>query len=450
LLERFQESGIAGVSHAAIDETHDPDLRSWVDGATGHPDFPVQNLPLGVFSWKGDTPRGGVAIGDHILDLSGLATAGLLHGAALEAARAASGTTLNKLLALGAAPRRALRLALSRLLREGADRDAVTPWLHASAECCLHLPASIGDYTDFYAGIHHAANVGKLFRPDNPLLPNYKYVPIGYHGRASSVRVSGAPVRRPSGQIKSRDAETPVFGPTCRLDYELELGLWIGPGNELGEPILIGAASDHLAGLCLLNDWSARDVQAWEYQPLGPFLAKNFATTISPWIVTAEALAPFRIAQAPRPDNDPAPLPYLWDDADQRAGAFAIALQVFLRTARMRRDNAAPFRLSIGQAGHLYWTAAQLIAHHASNGCNLSPGDLLGTGTISAPHPGGFGSLLEITSGGRDRIALPNGETRGFLEDGDEITFAAHARADGFAPIGFGMCSGIISPARVA
>jgi fumarylacetoacetase len=447
LLERLQESGPAGVTRPAIDETHDPALRSWVRGANGHAAFPLQNLPFGVFSKPGQAPRGGVAIGDDILDLAALAGSGLAEGHAQQAAQAASGPTLNGLLALGAAPRRALRALLSRLLRTDGPRDAVRPLLHASAECTLHLPASIGDYTDFYAGIHHATNVGRLFRPDHPLLPNYKYVPIGYHGRASSVQVSGAAVKRPSGQTKSPDAEQPSFGPSRRLDYELELGLWIGPGNALGEAVTIGQAADHLAGLCLLNDWSARDVQAWEYQPLGPFLAKNFCTTISPWIVTSEALAPFRIAQAPRPHGDPAPLPYLWDDADQAAGAFAIELDVFLRTARMRRDGAAPFRLSRGPASTLYWTASQLIAHHTSNGCNLAPGDLLGTGTISAPDPGGFGSLLEITRGGRDKITLPNGETRAFLEDGDEISFAAHARADGFVSIGLGACSGVVAPA---
>ncbi len=436
------------MSHAPVDETHDPALRSWVEGADGNPEFPLQNLPLGVFSWNSEAPRGGIAIGDTILDLAGLAATGLLRGEALHAARAASGATLNPLLALGAAPRRALRQAVSALLREGGPQDAVRPLLHETAGCRLYLPATIGDYTDFYAGIHHATNVGKQFRPDNPLLPNYKYVPIGYHGRASSVRISGTPVRRPHGQIKPHDADTPFFAPSRRLDYELELGLWIGPGNTPGQPIPIGAASDHLAGLCLLNDWSARDVQAWEYQPLGPFLAKNFATTISPWIVTAEALAPFRIAQAIRPDHDPAPLPYLWDDADQRQGAFAIELDVFLRTARMRQEQAAPFRLSRGRASDLYWTAAQLITHHASNGCNLMPGDVLGTGTISTPDPGGFGSILEITRGGQERIALPNGETRAFLEDGDEIAFKAHARAAGFAPIGFGPCRGIVTPAR--
>ena len=321
------------------------------------------------------------------------------------------------------------------------------PLLHRAVDCVLHLPATVGDYTDFYAGIHHATNVGRLFRPDNPLLPNYKWVPIGYHGRASTVQPSGVPVRRPNGQRKRPDEEAPNFGPCRNLDYELELGVWIGPGNAPGEPIPIAAAADHVAGFCLLNDWSARDVQAWEYQPLGPFLAKSFATTVSPWIVTPEALEPFRTAQPPRPEGDPAPLPYLLDDADQRAGALEIELEVLLLTERMRAAGSSPHRLSLGSTRHLYWTVAQLVAHHASNGCSLRPGDLLGSGTISAPVPDGYGSLLEITRGGREPVALPNGETRRFLEDGDEVILRARARRDGFAPIGFGECRAVVLPA---
>lgn len=432
-----------------LDQTHDPHRRSWVPEANGHPEFPIQNLPLGVFSPPGGAPRIGTAIGDHVLDLTGLPEAGLLTGAAAAAVEAGANGSLNGLLALGAGPRRALRTRLSELLREGApERDQLAPLLFQLADCTLHLPARIGDYTDFYVGIHHATEVGKLFRPDNPLLPNYKYVPIGYHGRASSIRPSGTPVRRPNGQTKAPDAAAPIFGPSRRLDYELELGIWIGQGNEHGEPIPMSEAADHIAGFCLLNDWSARDVQAWEYQPLGPFLAKNFASTISPWIITPEALAPFRIAQPPRPEGDPAPLPYLSDAGDRATGAFDLELDVLIRTEAMRRDNLPAQRLARSNTRHMYWTVAQMLAHHASNGCNLAPGDLLGSGTISGPDQTSRGSLLESTQGGRTPIQLPSGEERRFLEDGDEIVLRAQARRDGFASIGFGECRAIILPAR--
>lgn len=427
-----------------IDETHDPIRTSWIGSANGHADFPIQNLPFGVFSTHGDK-RGGVAIGDMILDLRALAASGLLDGPARDAAVAASGETLNAWLALPSETRRALRRRLSALLSDETAKAAVEPMLHDAAACELHLPARIGDYTDFYVGIHHAMNIGKLFRPDNPLLPNYKHVPIGYHGRASSVRASGADVRRPSGQLKAPDSEQPAFAPCRRLDYELEMGVWIGPGNALGEPIPIGEAQDHLAGLCLLNDWSARDIQAWEYQPLGPFLAKNFLTTVSPWIVTAEALAPFRVAQAPRPEGDPAPLPYLTDAGDQAKGAFAVALDVTLQTAQMRAEGEAPARLSQGGAQHMYWTVGQMIAHHTSNGCDLQPGDLLGTGTISAPTADGYGSLMELTRGGAAPITLPNGQTRTFLEAGDTVGFTGRLSAEGFVSIGFGPCVGTVA-----
>ncbi|MBP6877443.1 MAG: fumarylacetoacetase [Phenylobacterium sp.] len=428
-----------------IDETHDPARTSWVSSANGHADFPIQNLPLGAFSPNGGAPRGGVAIGDMILDLSQAARSALLSGEAKAAAEAGAGATLNPLLGLAPSARRALRRRLSDLLAKGApDRAEVETWLYPAQACTLHLPATIGDYTDFYAGIHHALNVGRQFRPDNPLLPNYKHVPIGYHGRASSIRVSGASVRRPSGQKKASDAEAPTFGPSARLDLELELGVWIGQGNELGQPIPIGEASAHIAGLCLLNDWSARDLQAWEYQPLGPFLAKNFMTTISPWIVTSEALAPFRIAQAARPEGDPAPMAYLLDEADQATGAYALDLEVFLATAQMRAQGIAPVRLSASAARHLYWTAAQMVTHHTVGGCDLNPGDLLGTGTISTPDDSGLGSLLELTRGGAQPIPLPSGEARTFLQDGDELSIAGHARAGGYVAIGFGPCTGIV------
>lgn len=431
----------------AIDETHDPARHAWVGGAARHADFPIQNLPLGIFS-AGAAPRGGMAIGDHILDLAALADGGLLQGEALRAANAARGTTLNPLLALGAGPRRALRRRVSELLFNEAYRADVGPSLHAAADCTLQLPAAIGDYTDFYVGIHHATNVGMLFRPDTPLLPNYKHVPIGYHGRASSVRVSGTDVLRPCGQTRAPDADLPALGPTRRLDYELEMGVWIGLGNALGEPIPIDEAASHIAGLSLLNDWSARDVQAWEYQPLGPFLAKNFLTTVSPWIVTTEALAPFRIAQPPRPVGDPAPLPYLHDAEDQARGALSITLEVTLQSARMRAEGHAPLRLSRGPASNMYWTIAQMVAHHSVNGCDLHPGDLLGTGTISAPTRDGFGSLLELTRGGAEPITLPTGETRSFLDDGDTLSLSGRMQAEGRVGIGFGACSGTVLAAR--
>jgi fumarylacetoacetase len=434
--------------HRALDATHDMRRRSFVASANGHPDFPLQNLPFGVFSPRGEAPRVGVAIGDQILDLAAAERAGLCTGEAAAAARAAHRPTLNDLMALGTPPRQALRSRLSELLDEaGPARAQMQPTLHDAAACTMHLPATIGDYTDFYAGVHHATNVGKLLRPDNPLMPNYKYLPIGYHGRSSSIRVSGAPVRRPQGQRKPATEAVPSFGPSRNLDYELELGIWIGPGNSLGEPVPIGQASDHIAGFCLLNDWSARDIQGWEYQPLGPFLAKNFATTISPWVITPEALAPFRQSQAPRADGDPAPMDYLVDAKDQQLGAIDLELEVLLLTEGMRSQNLKPHHLASSNARYLYWTVAQLVAHHTCGGCNLNAGDLFGSGTISGPTPGSFGSLLETTEGGRKPLELPSGESRRFLEDGDEVILRAHAHRDGFAPIGLGECRGRIRPA---
>ena len=424
------------------DETHDPGLTSWVDTANGHRNFPIQNLPYGIFAPAGGDARAGSAIGDFILDLRACADAGLLTPRAAETCR---GETLNKLMALVPTERRALRVRLSQLLSDPVAARQVSPLLHEASACTMHLPARIGDYTDFYVGIHHANNVGRQFRPDNPLLPNYKHVPIGYHGRASSIRPSGTTVQRPRGQRKLPDADAPVFGATRRLDYELELGIWVGEGNELGASIPIGEAQRHVAGFSLLNDWSARDFQAWEYQPLGPFLSKNFHSTVSPWVVTVEALAPFRKMQPPRPAGDPRPLPYLWDAQDQAHGALGLTLEVLLITAKMRETGAAPFRLSEASATNMYWTVAQIVAHHTSGGCNLNPGDLLGTGTISAPHRAGFGSLLEIT-GGTDPIVLPNGEVRTFVEDGDEILMRASAQTEGFVPIGFGECRAMVVP----
>jgi fumarylacetoacetase len=431
-----------------LDQTHDPERQSFVASANGHADFPVQNLPLGIFSPAGAAPRAGVAIGDSILDLPAALQAGLFDGEARQAAGAASGPALNGLLALGAGPRRALRARVSELLSTGSpEQTQVEALLHDAADCALHVPATIGDYTDFYVGIHHATNVGKLFRPDNPLLPNYKYLPIGYHGRASSILPSGTPLRRPKGQSKPPDKDLPVVGPSRRLDYELELGVWIGPGNALGEPVGIADAAQHIAGYCLLNDWSARDIQAWEYQPLGPFLAKSFATTISPWIITPEALAPFRIPQPARPAGDPAPFPYLHDETDQREGGLDLELEILLLTPAMRDRRLPPHRLGVSNARYMYWTVAQMVAHHTSNGCNLRPGDLVGTGTLSGPEAGTAGSILEATEGGRNPVKLPAGEERRFIEDGDEVIFHARGRRDGFAPIGFGACRGTVLPA---
>lgn len=431
-----------------IDETHDPDRQSFVASANGHADFPIQNLPLAVFSRTAGDRHAGVAIGDYVLDLKAAFEDGVFAGEAARAAEAASGPALNALFALGAGPRRALRARLSQLLAAGSPAAGqLSRYLHKAADCTLHVPAAIGDYTDFYVGIHHATNVGRLLRPDNPLMPNYKYVPIGYHGRASSIVPSGVPVRRPQGQSKPAASDAPCVGPSRRLDYELELGIFIGPGNALGEPVAIADAPQHIAGYCLLNDWSARDIQAWEYQPLGPFLAKSFASTISPWVVTPEALAPFRIPQPPRPPGDPPPFPYLDDDADRRQGAFDLELEVLLTTRAMRDGALPPQRLARSNARYMYWTVAQLVAHHTSNGCNLRPGDLFGSGTLSGPETGTAGSMLEATEGGRIPLKLQSGEERRFLEDGDEVIFTARGRRDGFAPIGFGACRGTILPA---
>ena len=433
-----------------IDATHDPRRRSWIASANGHSDFPIQNLPFGIFSPPGERPRGGVAIGDEILDLPAATEAGLLIGASRDGAEAAAGGSLNPLLALGTRVRGALRARLGDLLdANGTDaaraKDLHDQLFHRASDCTMHLPAQIGDFTDFFAGIHHATNAGRLARPDDPLLPNYKYVPVAYHGRASSIRPSSYQLRRPCGQRKPAAQSSPTFGPSRNLDFELELGLWIGPGNDLGEPIPIAQSGDQIAGFCLLNDWSARDIQGWEYQPLGPFLAKNFATTISPWVVTPEALAPFRIAQAARPEGDPAPLDYLLDERDQRSGALDLVLEVALLTAAMREKGLNPHRLSLSNARHLYWTPAQLVAHHTCGGCNLRPGDILASGTISGPTDDAFGSLLEITNGGRRPLALPSGETRRFLEDGDDVIMRAWGVRDGFARVGFGECRGRIA-----
>lgn len=428
---------------------HSHSARSWVEHANGHSDFPLQNLPLGIFSRPGEPRRCGVAIGDCILDLQGVLVAGLLEGQAKAAVEATAGGVLNGLFALGRAPRVALRERLLSLLGEHSEHQAdLQPLLYPAESCQMHLPAQVGDYTDFYVGIQHATNVGKLFRPDNPLLPNYKYVPIGYHGRVSTLRPSGADVRRPKGQTLPAGQTEPRFGPCQRLDYELELGIWIGQGNAMGEPIAIAEAGDQVVGLCLLNDWSARDIQAWEYQPLGPFLSKSFITSLSPWVITVEALEPFRCAQPPRPADDPQPLAYMLDAADQARGAFDIELEVLLSTERMREQGLAAHRLTLSNSLSMYWTVAQMVAHHSVNGCQLQPGDLFGSGTLSGAGEGAFGSLLEITEGGKQPLLLQTGEQRTFLEDGDEIILRGRCVREGFVSIGFGECRGRVVKAN--
>jgi fumarylacetoacetase len=380
-----------------------------------------------------------------IFDLKAGLEAGLFAGDAARAAEAGAGAALNPLMALGSGPRLALRKRLSALLSadnpERARIEALSArLLHNAADCTMHLPAAIGSYTDFFAGIHHARNGGMRRDPNNPLSPNYKYVPVAYHSRASSVRPSGIPIRRPNGQCKAPNDETPSYGPCRKLDYELELAVWVGPGNALGEPIPIAQARDHLFGLGLFNDWSARDIQQWESQPLGPFLGKSFGSTVSPWIITTEALAPFRVAQPARPAGDPRPLPHLLDDADQREGAFDIALEALLLTEGLSAKGLPPHGMSASNTTDLYWTVAQMIAHHSCNGCNLAAGDLFGSGTISGSTPEGYGSLMELSADGTRTIALASGETRTFVENGDEVIFRAHCRKAGCAPIGFGEC----------
>ncbi|WP_312387599.1 fumarylacetoacetase [Pseudomonas sp.] len=428
---------------------HTATARSWVEQANGHSDFPLQNLPLGIFSRPGEAQRCGVAIGDSILDLQAVLAAGLFEGEAKTAVEATADATLNAYFALGRSVRVALRQRLLELLGEHSEHQAaLQAALYLASDCQMHLPAKVGDYTDFYVGIEHAKNVGKLFRPDNPLLPNYKYVPIGYHGRASTLRPSGTDVRRPKGQTLPAGQTEPSFGPCARLDFELELGIWIGQGNDIGQAIPIGDAAEHVAGYCLLNDWSARDIQAWEYQPLGPFLSKSFITTLSPWVVTAEALEPFRCAQPARPEGDPQPLSYLLDARDQANGALDIELEVLLITEGLREQGLPPHRLSLSNTLSMYWTVAQMVAHHSVNGCQLQAGDLFGSGTLSGAQPGAFGSLLEMTDGGKQVIELASGEVRKFLEDGDEIILRARCKRDGAVSIGFGECRGKVIAAN--
>lgn len=433
------------------DETHGSELRSWVASANdATSDFPIQNLPLGCYD-AGDGARPGVAIGDQIVDL---ATAHPMLDAGGDVRDAIGACVaqgaLNPLLALGRPALRRLRAALSDALRADTPagrraRDGGRAMLVPMSTAELLLPVRVGDYSDFYASIEHATNVGSMFRPDNALLPNYKWVPIGYHGRASSIVPSGTKVRRPSGQTREDASSPPRFGPTRRLDYELEVGAVIAGGNTLGAPIPIADADAHIAGVCLVNDWSARDIQIWEYQPLGPFLAKGFATTMSPWLVTVDALAPFRGPAVVRAPNDPSPLPYLDDAGDRARGGFDIALEVLLSTQKMRDAGSPPWRVSIGSFATMYWTLAQLVAHHTSNGCNLRPGDLLASGTVSGPTKESRGCLLERTWRGSEPLELPTGESRRFLEDGDEVIMRAWCAREGWRRIGFGECRGTVS-----
>jgi fumarylacetoacetase len=432
---------------ATLNETHDSARRSFVDSANlPGSDFPIQNLPFGVFRPPGQPPRVGVAIGDQVVDVAMAGAA--FDGLAGEAARTCRAPYLNDLMSLGPRAWSALRLALSRgLSAERGDatvRGALTPM----ADVELMLPAAIPNFTDFFASVFHATNAGRMFRPDNPLMPNYKYVPVAYHSRASSIRTSGTAFKRPRGQRKPPNEAVPSYGPSRNLDFELELGFYVGTPSELGASVPVGKAAEHIFGFCLLNDWSARDVQAWEYQPLGPFLGKNFATTVSPWVVTAEALAPFHTAAFARPEGDPAPLPYLDDSDDRAQGGLDIALEVYLATEAMRNTGSAPLRITQTSTSWLYWTVAQMLAHHTCNGCNLAVGDLMGTGTISGPEKANLGSMLELTLRGSEPLQMPNGERRGFIEDGDEIIFRGFCEKPGFTRIGFGECRAVILPAE--
>ena len=433
-----------------LNETHDPKLKSWVGKANApDSDFPIQNLPFAVFRKKGSSEsfRGGVAIGDQVLDLECAHASGLFTGDALTAVAQAARPELNGLMALGPRYWSALRLSLSRLLREGAPQaDRLRPMLIAQSDIEFSVPARVGDYTDFYASVYHASNIGKLFRPDSPLTPNFKWMPIAYHGRASSIAVSGQSFRRPRGQILPPGVGSPVFSECKRLDFELELGVWMGPGNQQGQPIALADADQHLFGMCLLNDWSARDIQSWEYVPLGPFLAKNFATTISPWIITLEALAPFRVAWL-RPEDDPKPLPYLEDPKNREQGAIDITIESWLESKDMRKTAQAASRMSHSSFRHSYWNIGQMLAHHTIGGCNMNPGDLFGTGTQSGPTATEAAAMIELTQGGKNPITLSNGETRSFLQDGDAVILKAWCEKPGFARVGFGECRGLVLPA---
>lgn len=441
-----------------INETHDPDLMSWVESANSpDSDFPIQNLPYCFFRPEEtmEHERLGFAIGDKIFDFDNAWENGLFGDKESERYKRLQPLTYDFSLNRGirfvpSGELSAIRKDVTALLGEGAGEEtrAVTEkFLLPASDCEFFVPFKIGDYTDFYCSIFHATNVGSMFRPDNPLLPNYKYVPIGYHGRASSIVISGTDIKRPKGQNRSDAEKPPVYIPCRNLDYEMEVGFFVGKGNELGETVPIGNAEDHIFGLCLVNDWSARDVQAWEYQPLGPFLAKNFATTISPFVVTMEALAPFRTPAFVRPESDPIPLDYLASEGNESRGGFDINLEVYIASQKMRDENIAPMLVSRSNMKDLYWTIGQMLTHHSSNGCNLQTGDLMATGTVSGREKSERGCLLEMTWRGTEPIELPTGEQRRFLEDGDEVIMKGFCEREGYRRIGFGECRGIVLPA---
>ena len=442
-----------------LNQTHDPATRSWVASANGHADFPIQNLPYAVFAEAAGSPhpawRAGVAIGDQVLDLAALHGRKLLKGvaaAALEtAALSAKSASLNAFMMTGPQVWQALRHTLFALLRDDASaetRVAIKACLLPQSGVQYHLPTRIGNYTDFYTSIHHARNVGKVFRPDDPLTPNFQWLPIAYHGRASSVVVSGTPFKRPMGQGMPPGATAPVYGACARLDFELEMGIYIGPGNAQGAPIALADAEDHIFGMCLLNDWSARDHQFWEMNPLGPFLGKNFCTSVSPWIVTMEALAPFRTPAVERPAPEPQPLPYLDTPGNRTGGGVDVQLAVDIDTPKHRADRKAPSQISRTSFRHQYWTVAQMVAQHTVGGCNLQSGDLLGTGTISGPTAGEAGAIVELSQGGKVQVPLTaTGEQRSFLLDGDTVILRGWCEKPGAARIGFGECRGEVLPA---
>jgi len=437
-----------------INETHDPNLKSWVESANDpNTDFPIQNLPYCLMEFERGQRKFniGVAIGDSFLDLTACANAGLFDEKYTMKLRFAHELSLNMIANIDSSYLSDVRRGLLEMLRADASddlRERVRAHIVRSDEMRLRdLPFEIGDYTDFYCSIFHATNVGSMFRPDNPLLPNYKYLPIGYHGRASSIVISGTDIKRPHGQNRSDAEKPPVFIPAKNLDYEMEVGFFVGQGNQLGVSIPISEAEKHIFGLCLVNDWSARDIQAWEYQPLGPFLAKNFATTVSPFVVTMEALAPFRTPAFERPEGDPKPLDYLYDEQNEKLGGFDINLEVYIQTQKMGDENIEPHMLSRSNTKDLYWTIGQMLTHHASNGCNLQTGDLMATGTVSGKSKEERGCMLELTWRGTEPIDLPNGEQRRFLEDGDEVIMKGYCEREGFRRIGFGECRGRILPA---
>ena len=434
-----------------LNETHDVKLTSWVSSANQGSDFPIQNLPFATFRRKNSDERirGGVAIGKYVIDMAALAQASNFTGLAQKAAKVAAKTSLNELMDMGKDANSALRLALSRALRADApEQEWLRDCLVLQSDVEYAMPCTIGDYTDFYTSIYHATAVGSLFRPDNPLLPNYKWVPIGYHGRSSTIDISGQQFPRPVGQIKAPDADAPELAPCKRLDYEVEMGIFVGQGTALGERIDIACAEDHIFGLCLFNDWSARDIQAWEYQPLGPFLAKNFASTISPWIVTIEALAPYRTAFK-RPEKDPQPLPYLNSNENNERGGLNIHLECLIQTEKMRNNDEKAYKVSDSNFKYSYWTIAQLVTHHSVNGCTMRAGDLLGSGTQSGPEHEQAGSMLELSRGGKEAFMLGNGEKRTFLEDGDCVIMRGYCQKDGAARIGFGEVQGTVLPANL-